>query len=81
MVLGAWAAALVGAVVLGACAVVPVDKTLVMVAQEPQHGMPHGLPLAQPGQPWHRSHRREGEKRPLTLREKPAVVSAQHNRL
>jgi len=60
VVLVAWAAAPVGAVVLVAWAVIPVDKTLVVVAQEPPHGMPHSLPLAQPGQPRHRSHRREG---------------------
>ena len=46
--------------VLVAWAVVPVDKTLVVLAQEPPHGIPHGLPLAQPGQPQHRSHRQEG---------------------
>jgi hypothetical protein len=47
-------------VALVAWAVVPVDKTLVVLAQEPPHGIPHSLPLAQPEQPQHRSHWREG---------------------
>jgi hypothetical protein len=60
VVLVVWAAAQVGAVVLAAWGVVLEDKTLVVSAQEPQHGMSHSLPLAQSGQPRHRSHRREG---------------------
>jgi len=60
VVLVVWAAALVGAVVLAAWEVVLVDKTLGVLAQEPQHGMSHSLPLARPGQSRHRAHRREG---------------------
>src|SRR4030095_12180187 len=33
---------------------------LVVSAQDPQHGMSDSLLLAGPGQPQHRSHRREG---------------------
>jgi hypothetical protein len=55
-----WAAVRVGAVVLAAWGAVLVDKTLVVSAQEPQYGMSHSLPLARPGQPQHRSYRREG---------------------
>ena len=46
--------------VLAAWEVVLVDKTLVVSAQEPQHGISHSLPLARPGQSRRRSHRREG---------------------
>ena len=56
MVLAVWAAALVGAVVLVAWAVALVDKTLVTLAHEPQHGISYSLPLARLGQLQHRYH-------------------------
>jgi len=55
VVLVAWEAARVGAVVLVVWVVVPVDTTVVVLSQE-QHGMPRNLSLTQPGQPRHRYH-------------------------
>ena len=57
MVRVVWAAARVEAAVRVAREVVRVGKTLVVLAQEPQPGMPYSLPLNRPGQPQHRYHR------------------------